>query len=72
MIGLAVALTIVIVVSEVDGRARSQCDGRGARPLNEKVRDRPVCGGPRRALPFRLPEPRVQLGLSHVRSCDED
>jgi hypothetical protein len=110
MIGL-VALTIVIVASRVDGRARSHGDGRGARPLDEKARDRPlgrcreldegvvveartrhdqrragalgfvsplegvespVCGGPRRGLRVRLPGPRVLLGLSHLRPCDED
>jgi hypothetical protein len=105
-----VALTIVIVASEVDGRARSH-GGRGVRPLNEKARNRPVgfrheldegviieartrhdqrragalgfvsplegvesavCGRPRRVLPVRLPGARVLLGLSHVRTCDDD
>jgi hypothetical protein len=116
MIALGVALTIVIVASEVDGRARSHGgrfgprDRRVARPTNEKERnrpvglpeldegviveartrhdhrragalgfvfplegvERPVRGGPRRGLPVRLPGPRVLLGLSHVRPCDED
>jgi hypothetical protein len=109
MIGLIVALTIVTVASEVDGRARSH-GGRVARPMNEKERNRsvgrpeldegvvveartrhdhrragavgfvppleavesPVCGGPRRGLPIRLPGSGVPHGLSPVRPYDED